>query len=422
MAASIEEQSSIEESTYKSISAQFLQMVPIRRIKWQTHSIEGSQLCPDVQRKVMEATVLSPICQRYPPALSYRRAFMKKFIHILEEFDIEIHDDVYEAYTDLLQQEEEEDDTLCYKTYTLPCGKTISLQESVSMISCGTTGLTTWQAAQHLAEWVLQNNNLFQNRRVLELGSGLGLTGIAVCMKCAVQTYTFSDCHPNVLYLLAQNIQHNLSHAKSKSLSPEHSTHEAKVIRTIKRHLSFNREMMSVDDENVLLELSESVQSLSDGDSDLFDDDVLTMLSSFDLSEKYWDLNSSRQIGLFKQNPSIRLAKFDWEAEDMEFCANLADNADVIIAADVVYDKTIVPALVSVLRNLLTLGSKRKTNSVCAFIASTIRNEDTRDLFLATLSSADLTYELMETSTEEIFHYDRSVPIEILKITMATTT
>ena len=32
---------------------------------------------------------------------------------------MEICDEIYEAYTDLLRQQEEDDDTLCYKTYTL---------------------------------------------------------------------------------------------------------------------------------------------------------------------------------------------------------------------------------------------------------------------------------------------------------------
>ena len=37
----------------------------------------------------------------------------------LEQLDAEICDEVYETYTDLLVQREDEDDPLCYKTYTL---------------------------------------------------------------------------------------------------------------------------------------------------------------------------------------------------------------------------------------------------------------------------------------------------------------
>ena len=37
----------------------------------------------------------------------------------LEESEVEMCDEIYEVYTDLLQQSEDEDDTLCYKTYHL---------------------------------------------------------------------------------------------------------------------------------------------------------------------------------------------------------------------------------------------------------------------------------------------------------------
>lgn len=37
----------------------------------------------------------------------------------MEQLDAEICDEVYETYTDLLTQREDDDDTLCYKTYTL---------------------------------------------------------------------------------------------------------------------------------------------------------------------------------------------------------------------------------------------------------------------------------------------------------------
>ena len=44
---------------------------------------------------------------------------LKSIFLQLEESDVEICDEVYEAYTELLRQQEEDDDTLCYKTYTL---------------------------------------------------------------------------------------------------------------------------------------------------------------------------------------------------------------------------------------------------------------------------------------------------------------
>ncbi|XP_063462227.1 protein-lysine N-methyltransferase EEF2KMT-like [Pan paniscus] len=43
-------------------------------------------------------------------------------------------------------------------------------------------------------------------RTVLELGSGAGLTGLAICKMCHPQAYIFSDCHNRVLEKLQGNI------------------------------------------------------------------------------------------------------------------------------------------------------------------------------------------------------------------------
>lgn len=46
-------------------------------------------------------------------------------------------------------------------------------------------------------------------RTVLELGSGAGLTGVAICRSCHPSRYVFSDCHPNVLRRLKDNVRLN---------------------------------------------------------------------------------------------------------------------------------------------------------------------------------------------------------------------
>lgn len=45
----------------------------------------------------------------------------------LEDSDVELCDEIYELYTDLLQETEEEEDSLCYKSYFLVRGKTLHL-------------------------------------------------------------------------------------------------------------------------------------------------------------------------------------------------------------------------------------------------------------------------------------------------------
>ncbi|KFZ52745.1 Protein FAM86A, partial [Podiceps cristatus] len=90
-----------------------------------------------------------------------------------------------------------------------PTGESVTLSESVAIISGGTTGLVTWDAALHLAEWAIENSVVFSNRTVLELGSGIGFTGIAICKTCGPEAYIFSDNHRCVLKQLTDNIRLN---------------------------------------------------------------------------------------------------------------------------------------------------------------------------------------------------------------------
>lgn len=45
-----------------------------------------------------------------------------------------------------------------------PSGDAVSLLENVALISVGTTGLVTWEAALYLAEWALEHQEIFTNR------------------------------------------------------------------------------------------------------------------------------------------------------------------------------------------------------------------------------------------------------------------
>lgn len=57
------------------------------------------------------------------------------------------------------------------------------------------------------------------HRTVLELGSGAGLTGLAVCKACHPRAFIFSDCHGQVLEQLRGNVLLN-----GFSLEPDTAT------------------------------------------------------------------------------------------------------------------------------------------------------------------------------------------------------
>ncbi|XP_075021916.1 protein-lysine N-methyltransferase EEF2KMT isoform X3 [Calonectris borealis] len=157
-------------------------------------------------RERIGRTILHPLCVKYPPSTKYRRCFLTELIKKHESAAAEPLDELYDALADILNEKES---THCYKSYLLPTGESVTLSESVAIISGGTTGLVTWDAALHLAEWATENSTVFSNRTVLELGSGIGFTGIAICKTCNPKTYVFSDYHPCVLKQLTENIRLN---------------------------------------------------------------------------------------------------------------------------------------------------------------------------------------------------------------------
>ncbi|KAM4716623.1 protein-lysine N-methyltransferase EEF2KMT isoform 2-T2 [Anableps anableps] len=155
--------------------------------------------------ELLKQTCLHPLCGKFPPSVRFRRLFLSELIK-REAAGCDPLDELYDALAEVVGVEETPD---CYKSYFLPSGDAVSLLENIALISEGTTGLVTWEAALHLAEWALENQQVFTGRSVLELGSGVGLTGITVCRSCNPLRFVFSDCHPAVLQKLRENVRLN---------------------------------------------------------------------------------------------------------------------------------------------------------------------------------------------------------------------
>ncbi|NWR18781.1 EF2KT methyltransferase, partial [Emberiza fucata] len=325
----------------------FLAARPLRSLPWP--ELEQSlRTAPDsalLLADILHKTILHPLCVKYPPSAKYRRCFLTELIKKLESTAAEPLDEFYEALADVLKEEEES--THCYKNYLLPSGDCVSLCESTALISGGTTGLLTWEAALHLAQWALQNPGLFRGRTVLELGSGIGFTGIAICKSCQPRTFIFSDCHPRVLQQLGENLQLN-------GLTPQP-------------------------------DMTWSTQTESQG---------------------------QEGEGQNCQNPKVIVAELDWSSVTEKQLLVL--RADIVIAADVVYDPEIILALIGMLQKLSTSRTDRKAPEV--FIASTIRNPDTYQLFQAELDKAGIRWQVIPAHSSCNFLYDVQPDVTILQL------
>ncbi|NXP00727.1 EF2KT methyltransferase, partial [Certhia brachydactyla] len=323
----------------------FLAARPLRSLPWpeleqSLQTAADSALLADILHK----TILHPLCVKYPPSAKYRRCFLTELIKKLESTAAEPLDELYEALADVLKEEES---TQCYKNYLLPTGDCVSLCESTALISGGTTGLLTWEAALHLTQWALHNPALFRDRTILELGSGIGFTGIAICKTCQPRTFIFSDCHPRVLRQLGENIRLN-------GFTPEP-------------------------------DMAWSTQRESQG---------------------------QEVEGESCQNPQVIVAELDWGSVTEEQVLGL--RADVVIAADVVYDPEIILALIGMLQKLSICRADRKAPEV--FIASTIRNPDTYQLFQAELDKAGIRWQTIPAHSSCDFLYDVQPDVNILQL------
>ncbi|XP_046618096.1 protein-lysine N-methyltransferase EEF2KMT [Neodiprion virginianus] len=341
------------------VQRQFLACTPINKLRWNNFRNDTTAeiieaMTPEMQRKILEKTVNTELVKKYPMKRSYQKSFLKRLINELENHCNEVHDEMYSTYCSLVSSDDGESSTQ-YRHFLYnenpTCTNAITLQESVSIVSLGTTGLCTWQAGLGLAEWCMENKELLRGRKILELGCGVGLTGLAIIRSCAPKEYIFSDFHPAVLTMLCKNIQINFS---------------------------------------------------TDNDS---------------LSNCYKD-ESNINLKMHHNGVNIDVRCLPWEKinDGSNKTACIPVDAEIILAADVLYDDSCFHSLASALNHLLG------TNGTYAVVAATIRNTDTISKFTEILGAHDLVYHEMKLPKREHFIRTDDTPIRMMKIVNSSFT
>ncbi|XP_027973322.1 protein-lysine N-methyltransferase EEF2KMT isoform X1 [Eumetopias jubatus] len=264
------------ESVLQSFERRFLAARTLRSFPWQSleEKLRDSS-GPELLLNILQKTVKHPLCVKHPPSVKYVRCFLSELIRKHEAVHMEPLDELYEALAEVLMAEEP---TQCHRSYLLSChfekvrwmeshnvcpseigflcaaltplrpiqpsGDSVTLSESTAIVSHGTTGLVTWDAALYLAEWAIENPAAFAHRTVLELGSGAGLTGLAICKTCCPSTYVFSDCHSCVLEQLRGNILLNGLSLEPDTTDPErhpgHNAHDTESPRVTVAQLDWD--------------------------------------------------------------------------------------------------------------------------------------------------------------------------------------
>ena len=183
-----------------------------------------------------------------------------------------------------------------------------------------------WEAGACLAEFLIEHPALIRDKKVLELGAGVGLTGIVAAGLCQAKHLHMTDYTEACL----DNMEHNITVNKDWLV----------------------RHGVNVDDNECSRKLTSGYLEWTEcveGD----------------------DENSPREIST---------------SESFQF-----SNAEVLLAADVVYDASQIPSLVRSVKVLLSPGSSDATSTIGAaekrkaIFATTFRNEKTFALFTSEL-------------------------------------
>ncbi|XP_049867541.1 protein-lysine N-methyltransferase EEF2KMT [Pectinophora gossypiella] len=162
----------------------------------------------DKQQAFLNATIQNKAVVKHPVSSEFCRLFFKKVIDFLEPVQ-EVHDDFYTHLCSVLKNSSVED--YCFRHYMIgdDYENLIIMKETKNMVVNGTTGMRTWQAALMLADWIISNKNQFSGKNILELGSGVGFTGITIAKTCRIPSLYLTDCHEDVLKAICDNIEIN---------------------------------------------------------------------------------------------------------------------------------------------------------------------------------------------------------------------
>ncbi|XP_071247527.1 protein-lysine N-methyltransferase EEF2KMT isoform X2 [Salvelinus alpinus] len=387
---------------------------------------------------ILKQTCLHPLCCKHPPSVRYRRLFLSQLIKRHEASEREPLDELYDALGEVLGVEE---GTECYKSYLLPCGEAVSLSESTAVISEGTTGLVTWEAALYLAEWALENTHVFTDRLVhycvcyvivfcLENTHVLTdrLVHYCVCyviVFCLENTHVFTDrlvhycvcyvivfCLENTHVLTDRLVHYCVCYVIVFCLENTHVLTDRLVHYCVCYVTVFCLENTHVFTDRTVLELGCGVGLTGIAvcrscypSSYVFSDCHLSVLHR---------LRDNIQLnGLDNQNsPRVCVEHLDWEEVTEKQLREI--RATTVIAADIVYDPDIIGCLVKLLSKILRCSANGSPPDV--YISSTIRNTDTYNSFKHQLESSGIQHEVMTGPVTHVLFYNRQATIEMIKL------
>ncbi|KAI9141793.1 putative methyltransferase-domain-containing protein [Paraphysoderma sedebokerense] len=186
---------------------------PLHMIHFPSLADNISWVDDTVQCQFLHQVIHSPQLNNYPPAQTYTVSFMKKYIRLIEDSFQAVNEELIQYYCEIVttapkRPEEGGSFSTTYKTYFLDpaCKSYVTVKEDQSTLGGGTTGLRTWAAGLHMIEYLLQHPESIRSKKILELGSGVGLVAM-VCAHLDAKSIIATDCDYRVLNRIRENVE-----------------------------------------------------------------------------------------------------------------------------------------------------------------------------------------------------------------------
>ncbi|TMW60087.1 hypothetical protein Poli38472_000129 [Pythium oligandrum] len=173
----------------------------------------------EFQDAVIDVVVHDAIVQKYAPPRSYTYRFLKQYTDAIERVMAELSDALvaelmeFVAVGRMTDRSAVDSEEMHHVTYRVP--RQVARTETDITVTCrvasvfNEVGLKIWEAGWFLAEYIFAHPEQFEDRTVLELGAGVGFTGIALAKCVRTKKLILSDYAPRVMLNLRYNVEIN---------------------------------------------------------------------------------------------------------------------------------------------------------------------------------------------------------------------
>lgn len=211
------------------------------------------------------------------------------------------------------------------------------------------TGVSIWSASLILSRWIIDHAAEFGGKRVCELGSGCGVSGLAAFVYTKAARVVLSDLFDHTL----RNLEHNVAlNRESAADATERTATATATASTGCAHCGVTQRFSADNPDGKLMQCGGC---------------RVAAYCSRECQKKAWKAHKVACKALRTQSQatpattpcrSLEVAAIDWAKPEswprQSSSSSETDTFDVLLGSDLVYHEEIVPVLVNVVDRLLT--------------------------------------------------------------------